>query len=480
MKRLLYIFLFLTVFSVITAKAQVYYLNENSKLTQLPKAAWSLRFSNFGSYEQGGIRKEILVIEEKSADTELPSDGVYFFVKNDPDLNYKGWKLVSMEQKKDRRELPTCRRSIALGDKNLLNYIPLNYENLTDDIILITPKKPLKKGEYLLVYQNSGGELGFSLSDHSDFSVTGKNAGNIKIPSKNEVIAVLSPGIQYNTPKQVQQPIQIAQNDEKIIVSSDVDSNIPDIDQEFDNTFALIISNENYKYAEDVPFALNDGKTVKKYFTKTLGIPQKNITHLENATLNDIKFAMNRLGEICSVYGNDARLLVYYSGHGVPDEASGDAFLLPTDGYATDPSTALKMGDLYDYLNNLNTNQAILFTDACFSGAQRSTRDKMIASARGVAIKAKNTNIPQGNLIVFSAAQGDQTALPYESKSHGLMTYFLLKKLQEGNKNLTLGELSDYIIENVKKVSVVENKKSQTPNTASALAPEKWRSLKLR
>lgn len=480
MKKTIIILLLLFMGISLDLRSQVYYLNEDSKLVQLPLAAWTIRNSYFGKYEEGGIQKEILVMDGKTADTEIPSDNVVFFIKqNNSDSNYKAWKLAAVQQKKDKREMPTSKKSIVFGDKSLIKYIPLKYESIADDIFMVTPEKPLKNGEYLLFYLNSGGGGGWQIIDHRDFSVPSKKGTSIKMPTKNEILATLSPGTIYSTPKQPE-PSLLADNNEKIYIPSDVDSNIPKNEKEYDNMFALIIANENYKYAENVPFAINDGKTIKNYFTQALGIPSSNVTYLENATLNDIKFSLNRLEEICSVYGDDARLWVYYSGHGVPDEKSGEAFLLPTDGYATDPSTALKISEFYRYLNNLPTSQVVLFMDACFSGAQRSTQDKMIASARGVAIKAKTSDIPKGNLVVFSAAQGDQTALPFESKSHGLMTYFILKKIQEGNPRLTLGELSDYVLENVRKVSVIENKKSQTPHITSSLPEEKWRNLQLR
>jgi hypothetical protein len=38
--------------------------------------------------------------------------------------------------------------------------------------------------------------------------------------------------------------------------------------------------------------------------------------------------------------------------------------------------------------------------------------------------------MPQGNMVVFSAAQGDETAYPNNDEKHGMFTYFLLKKLQ--------------------------------------------------
>jgi hypothetical protein len=84
-------------------------------------------------------------------------------------------------------------------------------------------------------------------------------------------------------------------------------------------------------------------------------------------------------------------------------------------------------------------------------------------------------------MIVFSAAQGNETAYPYRAKGHGMFTYFLLKKLQETAGDVTLGELSDYVIDNVRKTSIVENNgKLQTPTVAtSASAASTWRSRHL-
>ena len=65
-----------------------------------------------------------------------------------------------------------------------------------------------------------------------------------------------------------------------------------------------------------------------------------------------------------------------------------------------------------------------------------------------MAIKAKSGQ-PQGKMVVFSAAQGDETAYPNNEEHHGMFTYYLLKKLQETKGEVTLQELGDYIVKNV-------------------------------
>jgi hypothetical protein len=115
----------------------------------------------------------------------------------------------------------------------------------------------------------------------------------------------------------------------------------------------------------------------------------------------------------------------------------------------------------------------IVFLDACFSGAKRD--GKMLASSRGVAIKVKDDPVAD-NTVVFSAATGDETAYPYKSQKHGLFTYYVLEKMQQSGGYTTLGELSDYVTQNVKRKAVVENNgKSQTPTIIAASSNNDWR-----
>lgn len=258
---------------------------------------------------------------------------------------------------------------------------------------------------------------------------------------------------------------------------SDIDINIPQTTQIENNTFAVIIANENYTEVENVPYALRDGELFKTYCVKALGIPETNIHYVADATLNNIKKQVRWLSEVISTYGGDAKVIFYYSGHGIPDEKNKDAYLLPIDGYGSDYETGYALNELYETLGEMPTKSVVVFLDACFSGSKRD--GGMLASARGVAIKTKPSK-PQGNMVVFSAAQGDETALPYAEQQHGLFTYFLLKKIQEEGGNITLGTLGEYVISEVKKRSVVVNQKIQTPTINSSVSLyEEWKNIYL-
>ena len=320
---------------------------------------------------------------------------------------------------------------------------------------------------------------------------------------KDDNLAIASVSVQigqkiYNTPDMVVEsstndfasmelpPLEINLNDnvasapviKTVSYDKSLDENIPISEVKSTNTFVVAIGNENYQLVPKVTFAENDMEVFCKYCQKTLGIPISNIRKYKDATFGVMLSALNDMKDISEAYNGDINLLFYYAGHGLPDENSRNAYLLPADADGKQIEVCFPVSRLYSELAALNTKSTIIFMDACFSGAQRGTG--MLASARGVAIKAKEEK-PQGNLIVFSAASGDETAYPYKEKGHGLFTYYLLKKLQDTKGSVTLGELSDYITTNVKRQSVVTNRKSQTPTvTCSEIMNADWKKRMIR
>ena len=257
-----------------------------------------------------------------------------------------------------------------------------------------------------------------------------------------------------------------------VCAQSSVDTKIAVNDTKDENTFVVIISNEDYKHEEPVPFAKNDGEVFKIYCQKTLGIPESNISFVPNATLNEMSYELDHLAEVLNAYDGTARAIIYYTGHGMPDEDSKDAYLLPVDGYSQKPTSGMSTKELYARLGSMNSKSIMVFLDACFSGARRD--GKMLASSRGVALKV-NSDPVGDNTVVFSAAQGNETAYPYQSQQHGMFTYYVLDKMQQSGGCTTLGELSDYVTTNVKRRSVVENKKSQTPSVMVSSRNNSWR-----
>lgn len=260
--------------------------------------------------------------------------------------------------------------------------------------------------------------------------------------------------------------------------NSDVDKNIPENNVgQSENKFAFIIANENYSDSP-VPYALNDGRMFAEYCKKSLGIPASNIRMAEDATYAKIIALVDQIKDISEAYAGDASIILYYAGHGIPDEQQNSAYLFPIDGQLRNVrATSYSLESLYKELSSLPVKETVVLIDACFSGANR--ENEMLLKGRGVAIKAKEER-PVGNVIAFSASTGNETAHQLSEKTHGLFTYYLLKAIQENEGDITLGELTDYVTKNVKRQSVVVNSKKQTPTVIpSPDRADNWREIKL-
>ena len=325
-----------------------------------------------------------------------------------------------------------------------------------------------KKGNYVYAVVDCGTALNYSPTNQDYFLLRAKCKQKLNDPTyvadaHNAGVAGLALlGQSVNSTPQLAttttQPVSRKS-------TSDVDINIPQTSIKNTNTFVLIFGIENYIESDisNVDFALNDGSKFREYCLRTLGIPEQNIHYRSDATRNQLRSEIKWARNISEAYGKDANLIVYYSGHGMPDERTRKAYLLPSDGIANDPESGYALSSLYEELGEMNFISSLVLLDACFSGTKRN--GEMITATKGVAIKPSNEDL-FGNVAVLSATQGDDTAYPDEENGHGLFTYYLLKKLQESKGNVTIAELSDYISTNVKRASVVRNAKIQVPTVS--------------
>ncbi len=263
---------------------------------------------------------------------------------------------------------------------------------------------------------------------------------------------------------------------EPVLPPVDVDMDIPVNNSVNENTYCVIIANEHYEDVAVVDYASRDGEIFKEYCMKTLGIPEKQIRTFIDASYTDIKRALNWMETMASIAEGNSKMIFYYAGHGIPNEKDKTAYLIPTDGFPKDVTTCFKLSELYERLGNLNSQNVTVLLDACFSGVERGSSQALVA-ARGVAIKPKD-EVLKGNMVVFSATSDDETALAYQAKRHGMFTYFLLDQLKQTKGKVTFGDLFTKISQEVKKNSMLENDKLQTPSVnVSAGMKNKWKDL---
>jgi len=266
-------------------------------------------------------------------------------------------------------------------------------------------------------------------------------------------------------------------------LSSEVDKNIPINKTKQTYRYALIIGNEDYaRYQKglnsetNVEFARNDAAIFKDYAVKTLGVDDMNAHLLLDATAGEISQKIDLITKLASKSGEQAELIFYYAGHGLPDEETKTPYLIPVDVTGTNLTAAIKLEDVYKKLAESGAGRVTVFLDACFSGG---ARDAGLIAARSVKVKAKE-NLITGNVVVFTASSGEQSAMPYDKEQHGMFTYFLLKKLKESKGNITYSALADYISSNVSIESLRVNQKEQDPKVnVSPDIENVWKNWKL-
>lgn len=249
-------------------------------------------------------------------------------------------------------------------------------------------------------------------------------------------------------------------------LTSDVDKNIPQNNTINNNRYALIIGNEDYSSKQiglntesNVEFAMNDAKSFNEYAIKVLGVPKDNSFLVLNATSGEMTQKINVLTQILTTLGDKAEFIFYYAGHGFPDEVTKTPYLIPVDVSATNLQSAIKVTDLYKKFIDTKAKRITVVLDACFTGGGR---DQGLLAVRGVKVVPK-IGFLSGNMIVFTATNNEQSAMPYKAKQHGMFTYYFLRKLQETNGNISYLEMQNYIKEQVSIQSLKINSKPQEP-----------------
>ena len=238
------------------------------------------------------------------------------------------------------------------------------------------------------------------------------------------------------------------------------------------NDIAIIIGIEKYRSVPPTEYAAADAGMVRDYL-KALGIPERNIEFLadDRATLSDIRKVIET--KLPNMVKANSRVIVYYAGHGAPGTARGESYLVPYDG---DPSfladTAYPLSRLYDRLSRLKAKEVLVILDSCFSGA--GGRSVLAKNTRPL-VMVKDTPPPASKkMIVMTSSRGSQITTSLSEVGHGAFTYFFLRALQEGNRDI--GEVYAYLNPRVTEEAKRQNV-DQTPTISPAADKLKGRFL---
>jgi len=206
------------------------------------------------------------------------------------------------------------------------------------------------------------------------------------------------------------------------------------------NDIAVVIGIENYQGIPKSDYSKSDAGVVKDYL-KALGFQERNIELLtdERATFSGITKTIEAW--LPNRVKKESKVFIYYSGHGAPEPNTGDAYMVPFDG---DPNylsvTGYSLKRLYENLGKLQVEEVVVLLDSCFSGA--GGRSVLAKGARPL-VMVTDVSVISSNMAVLSATQGTQISTSSSEKGHGVLTYYFLKALKDGKKDIA--EIYSYI-----------------------------------
>ena len=234
--------------------------------------------------------------------------------------------------------------------------------------------------------------------------------------------------------------------------------------------WAIIIGISRVNNSElDLKYADRDAEELYKLLLSPSGggFEQDHIKKLinEQATKSEIGRV---LGSFLKKPAREDLLIIYFACHGSPDpDRPENVYLLTFD---TDPldiaGTALPMEDIeLSIRRNLLAERIVILADACHSAAIGGAIGRRMATndAQVINTYLQGISNAKAGVALLTSAETSETAQEHEkwNGGHGVFTYFLLEGMKGGADGygrpkdgmVTVGELFDYVRENVKKAT---------------------------
>lgn len=316
-----------------------------------------------------------------------------------------------------------------------------------------------------------------------------------------------------------------------------VDYNIPVTKTRNNDKYVLIIANEEYSTPTlpRVPYALHDGEVAKEYFVKALGVPERQVKVLKNATKREIEEeGIHWLTDLAKAVARKegentvavADVVIYYTGHGFTDLEDA-AYLIP-NGIATDDIESLQGGKqsggcslfgkkkkkvsdtvVYDIVlthketaklskeclsiealcSNFNSKtipvkNLTVIVDASFDGRQRDGKPMVRADRKKDEKKKRRKANMRSDAVVLLAADFDKTAYAFDAHRHGFLTYFLLKEMKSQKENIFNMDYQDIyeaVERKLNKESALQNRWQEISGIAGGRYKDgSWKLLKVK
>ena len=200
------------------------------------------------------------------------------------------------------------------------------------------------------------------------------------------------------------------------------------------------------------------GQFLDPQIANDCGCPPANmlVLHDSEATKAAIQSAITNWLDVRETH--DTTVVIFFSGHGAygpdvapVDETDGyDEYLAPHD-LACDPcgptpdttiwdlETAIRDDELKDWLDELDSEQIILFVDSCFSGGMIEGTGEIARGISSANIEAVDViqagdgllaDLSGPGRVILTASTADQPSWEFGALKNGAFTYYLVEALQ--------------------------------------------------
>jgi len=226
-------------------------------------------------------------------------------------------------------------------------------------------------------------------------------------------------------------------------------------DDIYDDSWAVIIGIDKYKYSDQLNYAVKDAEAVKEMLINKFYYPEENIRYLtdEEATLSNIKL---NLGEVATSAREDDRVLVFYSGHGETlkgADGSETGYIIPYEGRQDNPyATGLVMDEILRTCQISKSKHMLFLMDACYSGLMtENVKGLSKPQEEGYLSKVANEKARQ----IITAGGGDEQVIERDEWQHSAFTKNLLEGLDtweadtDSDGYITADELGTYLRKSV-------------------------------
>lgn len=219
------------------------------------------------------------------------------------------------------------------------------------------------------------------------------------------------------------------------------------------------------KNIPSVKYAVRDAEVMARYLQNVGGVAADDIKVItdDGATRSDIEayvedWLPRRVKPGSTVF-------FYFAGHGAPEPAGKEAFIVPFEGHPDFPAKLYPLNRLYAALAKLPAKAVVVMLDSCFSGS--GGRGVSQAGARPL-VSLQEASGLDPKLAVLTGATGSQVTSDLDKAEHGLFTYFLLKGMRgdadaDRDGTVTLGELYPFVRGRVSESASRDLNRDQTP-----------------